>query len=124
MNVTEPASDELVSIEAVDAAREVIAGYVNRTPLLTSRTAARMVEGAHGVRLGDGRLYLKAENLQRTGSFKPRGMVNRVAALTAEERRRGIVTFSAGNAAQGYAYAGAALGVPVTVVMPAAANPT
>jgi threonine dehydratase len=51
-------------------------------------------------------------------------MTARVATLTPAERARGIITFSAGNAAQGYAYAGAALGVPVTVVMPAAANPT
>jgi threonine dehydratase len=113
-----------VTTADIDGARELIAGKVNRTPLLTSRTAAVMVERAHGLRLGDGRLYLKAENLQRTGSFKPRGMTARVASLSDEDRRRGIVTFSAGNAAQGYAYAGAAVGVPVTVVMPAAANPT
>ena len=124
MDATRPHDEALVSIAEIDAARAVIAGKVNRTPLLTCRTVATMVEHAHGLRLGDGRLYLKAENLQRTGSFKPRGMVNRVASLTAEERARGIITFSAGNAAQGYAYAGAALGVPVTVVMPAAANPT
>jgi len=114
----------LVTLAEIEAARELVAGAINRTPLLTSRTAARMVGAAYGRRLGDDRLYLKAENLQRTGSFKARGMTARVASLTDAERRRGIITFSAGNAAQGYAYAGAAIGVPVTVVMPAAANPT
>jgi threonine dehydratase len=68
-------------------------------------------------------VHLKSEHLQKTGSFKPRGMTAKVAGLPDEVRRRGIVTVSAGNAAQGYAYAGAAVGVPVTVVMPAGANP-
>ena len=108
-------------LAAVLAASEVIAGRVHRTPLLSSVAAAGVVERASGARVGDGRLYLKAEHLQKTGSFKPRGMTARVAALSPEERRHGIITVSAGNAAQGYAFAGAALGVPVTVVMPAAA---
>ena len=112
---------ELVDLRAIESAREVIAGRVHRTPLLSSAAAAATIRQATGVRLADDRLYLKAEHLQKTGSFKPRGMTARVAALNAAERERGIVTVSAGNAAQGYAYAGAALGVPVTVVMPAAA---
>ncbi|HEY2916906.1 MAG TPA: threonine/serine dehydratase [Candidatus Limnocylindrales bacterium] len=124
MDVTADSASQLVSLADIEAARSIIAGAINRTPLLTSRTAARLLQAAHGLRIADGRLYLKAEHLQRTGSFKPRGMTARVAALTEEQRRRGIITFSAGNAAQGYAYAGSALGVPVTVVMPAAANPT
>lgn len=113
--------DPLVDLRAIRAVREVIAGRVHRTPLLSSAAAAAAAGRATGVRIGDDRLYLKAEHLQKTGSFKPRGMTARVAALSADERRRGIITVSAGNAAQGYAYAGAALGVPVTVVMPAAA---
>jgi threonine dehydratase len=115
------AEPELVDLPAIEAAREVIAGRVHRTPLLSSAAAAATVREAIGIRLADERLHLKAEHLQKTGSFKPRGMMNRVAALSAAERLRGIITVSAGNAAQGYAYAGAALGVPVTVVMPAAA---
>ena len=115
---------DLVTLAQVDAAREVITGRVHRTPLLSSAAAADQVTRATGSRLAGDRLFLKAEHLQKTGSFKPRGMTARVAALTADERARGIVTVSAGNAAQGYAYAGAALGVPVTVVMPAAANPS
>jgi threonine dehydratase len=115
------ATQGLVDLQAIEAAREVIAGRVHRTPLLSSAAAAAVIRRATGIRVGDGRLYLKAEHLQKTGSFKPRGMTARVAALSPAERARGIITVSAGNAAQGYAYAGAALGVPVTVVMPAAA---
>ena len=116
--------DPVVTLAQIEAARGVIADAVHRTPLLSSSTAARVVEAATGVRIGDGRVYLKAEHLQKTGSFKPRGMVNKVASLSEAERRPGIISFSAGNAAQGYAYAGAALGVPVTVVMPAHAVPS
>jgi threonine dehydratase len=115
------ATPDLVDLRAIEAARDVIAGRVHRTPLLSSTAAAAVTARAMGVRLGDDRLYLKAEHLQKTGSFKPRGMTARVAALSPAERRRGIITVSAGNAAQGYAFAGAAFGVPVTVVMPAAA---
>jgi threonine dehydratase len=116
--------DRLVTLVQIEAAREVIARAVHRTPLLSSSTAARVVEAATGVRIGDGRVYLKAEHLQKTGSFKPRGMVTKLVSLTDAERRPGIISFSAGNAAQGYAYAGATLGVPVTVVMPEHAVPS
>ena len=115
--------DHWVQLAEIQAARGRIASSIHRTPMLSSATAAGVVQSATGASVGDGRVYLKAEHLQKTGSFKPRGMTNRVASLSAANRERGIITFSAGNAAQGYAYAGAALGVPVTVVMPAAANP-
>jgi threonine dehydratase len=75
------------------------------------------------VSIADGRVYLKAEHLQKTGSFKARATSNRVAVLTPEEARRGIVTVSAGNAAQAYAWAGRDRGVPVTVVMTSSAAP-
>ncbi len=114
--------DRLVTIDQILAARAALAGQVHRTPLLSSSTAARMIEQTTGVRLGDDRLYLKAEHLQKTGSFKVRGALNRLAALTAEERARGVMTVSAGNAAQAYAWAGARTGIHTTVVMPAAAN--
>jgi threonine dehydratase len=117
-------ADWIVGQDRIAIARELIAGKVHRTPMLSSATAAAVVEARTGIRVADGRIYLKAEHLQKTGSFKPRGMTAKVATLSSAERERGIITFSAGNAAQGYAYAGAALGVPVTVVMPAAANPT
>ncbi|MEO7664882.1 MAG: pyridoxal-phosphate dependent enzyme [Candidatus Limnocylindrales bacterium] len=112
-----------VTIADILAAREVIAGRVHRTPLLSSAAAAAAIERSTGVAIADGRLYVKGEHLQKTGSFKARGMTARVAGLTPPECERGIITVSAGNAAQGYAFAGAAFGVPVTVVMPAAANP-
>ena len=71
---------------------------------------------------GEPRLFLKAEHLQLTGSFKPRGAINRVLGLSAEERDRGLIAVSAGNHAQAVALAGAAAGVAVTVVMPAMAS--
>jgi threonine dehydratase len=117
------ATDMLVSLDRISAARERMAGAVNRTPMLSSATAARVVEAVTGRPVGDGRVYLKAEHLQKTGSYKPRGMVAKLTTLTPEERVRGIITFSAGNAAAGYAYAGMVLGIPVTVVMPVSANP-
>ena len=114
-------SDHLVPLDEFPAARERLAGRIARTPLLTSSTAARWAQAATGCRLGDDTLYLKAEHLQRTGSFKARGMTNRIATLSPEARARGAITLSAGNAGQAYAFAGRASGVAVTVVMPAGA---
>lgn len=105
-------------------AAATIAPHVHRTPMLSSATAARVVEAVTGVALADGRVHLKAEHLQRTGSFKPRGALAKLDALTPAERAGGIITVSAGNAAQGYAYAGRVNGIRVTVVMPAGANPS
>lgn len=105
-------------IERIERAREVINGRVHRTPLLSSTTAGRFVGRASGVAIGDDRIHLKAEHLQRTGSFKARGMTARVATLTPEEASRGIITMSAGNAAQAYAWAAADRGVSCVVVMP------
>ena len=64
------------------------------------------------------RIWLKFENLQFTSSFKERGALNRLKALSPEERRRGVIAMSAGNHAQGVAYHGKRLGIPVTIVMP------
>lgn len=87
--------------------------------LLSSATAARVAGHAAAIRLADDRLYIKAEHLQKTGSFKPRGMTARVLGLSAAERERGIITLSAGNAGQAYAYVGGTAGVRTTVVMQA-----
>jgi threonine dehydratase len=114
-------TERTVGLDEMRAARERIGGRVHRTPMLSSAAAAALVRDAHGLELADNRLYLKAEHLQKTGSFKARGLTNRVLTLEVEQRRRGIITVSAGNAAQAYAWAGASVGVPVTVVMPAAA---
>jgi len=96
-------------------ARSAIAGHILRTPLVTSRSL--------GERIG-AEAYLKLENLQRTGSFKVRGAVNAMSRLPPEAKRAGVVTMSAGNAAQAIAYAGRAQGVHVTVVMPEGAPRT
>src|SRR5205085_2318621 len=88
---------------------------VHRTPTFSSATLARAV--------GVERAYLKAELFQRTGSFKPRGVLNKLASLTPEERSRGVVTWSAGNHAQAVAYAAALEGVDCLVVMSSHANP-
>jgi threonine dehydratase len=92
---------------ALDAGT-VIGGRLHRTPLLSSDTLGR----AFG-----GRAYLKAELFQKTGSFKPRGMLAKLALLTAEEKARGVISISAGNAAQGLAWACAQAFVDCLVVM-------
>jgi threonine dehydratase len=117
----EAQSDHLVSTAEIEAARERLAGLVHRTPILSSSTAAAWIKAATGARVADGRLYLKPEHLQKTGSFKPRGMTNRIATLSPEAKAAGVITLSAGNAGQAYAWAGRAAGVAVTVTMPAGA---
>ncbi|HXG25414.1 MAG TPA: threonine/serine dehydratase [Candidatus Binatia bacterium] len=109
---------ELVSLQRIHAARERVEGRVHRTPILVSATAARVIEAATGVRIADGRLYAKAEHLQKTGSFKPRAALAKLTSLSPQEREAGAITLSAGNAAQAYAWAGREEGVAVTVVMP------
>lgn len=99
----------LPTYDDVLAAAERIAGAAHRTPVLTSRTA-NLRSGAE--------LYFKAENLQRMGAFKFRGGYNAISALTPEQKRAGVVTFSSGNHAQAIAYAGKLLGVPATILMP------
>ena len=110
--------DHVVSLDEIAAAREVVVDRVHRTPMLSSATAARILLETTGRRVAGDTVHVKAEHLQVTGSFKPRGMVNKVASLTAAERERGIITLSAGNAAQAYAWAGRDAGVHVTVTMP------
>src|SRR5881397_205199 len=90
--------DTTVSLDAVLAARETIGGRLHRTPIFTSATLSELT-GAH--------VHLKAELFQRTGSFKPRGVLNKLAALTDEEKARGVISISAGNHAQALAYASA-----------------
>ena len=92
--------------EGVEAAASRIAGEVTRTPLLPLEIAG-------------GRLWAKAECLQRGGSFKLRGATNRLLQLSADERARGVVAFSSGNHAQGVALAAKKLGISATIVMPA-----
>ena len=102
----------LPSVTDVWRAQEVIRPHVYHTPLLPSRTLGAM-SGA--------KVYLKAENLQRSGAYKLRGATYKLSRLTPEERARGVIAASAGNHAQGVAIAASALGVPCTIVMPTAA---
>lgn len=110
-----------ITLERIRATRELVGPRVHHTPLLASSTAARVIRSATGVGIADDRLYLKAENFQKTGSFKPRAALARIASLAPDEGARGAITISAGNAGQAYAWAGREAGVPVTVVMPAGA---
>src|SRR5512135_3268317 len=98
-----------VTLEDVRAAAARIAGSVERTPLLESRTLSRLT-GA--------RVFLKFENLQFTASFKERGALNKLLTLSDAERARGVIAMSAGNHAQGVAYHAARLGVRAVIVMP------
>src|ERR671911_2776729 len=88
----------------VERAAEVIRGRLHRTPLLSCRT------------LGDD-VFLKAELLQRTGSFKPRGVLTKLASLTPEEKKRGVIAASAGNHAAALAFGAALAGTTALVVM-------
>jgi threonine dehydratase len=114
-------ADTPVTLAAIRETRGRLVDRIHRTPMLSSATAAWFVEHATGVAPADGRLYLKAEHLQKTGSFKVRAALARISSLSADERSRGAITISAGNAGQAYAWAGAQAGVPVTVVMPVGA---
>jgi threonine dehydratase len=93
----------------VDAAAERLAGVALRTPLISSPVLDALTGG---------RVFLKAETLQRTGSFKFRGAYNKLSSLAPSRREQGVVAFSSGNHAQGVAAAAKLLGMPATIVMP------
>jgi threonine dehydratase len=95
--------------------RKRISPHLHRTPVWPSATLSRLT-GCE--------VFLKAELFQKTGSYKPRGMLWSLMSMSPEQRARGVITFSAGNAAQGLAYAGRIVGAQATVVMPATASPT
>ena len=100
----------LPTFEDVEAAAGRLAGIARRTPLLA---------GTPLDELTGGRVLLKVESLQRTGSFKFRGAYNRLVQLDPDERAAGVVAFSSGNHGQGVACAAALLGIRATIVMPA-----
>jgi threonine dehydratase len=100
---------EQVGLADIVAARELLEGVTVTTPMEESRWLSALVGG---------RVSLKCENLQRTGSFKARGAYVRIFRLSAEEREHGVVAASAGNHAQGVALAATTLGIPSTVFMP------
>src|ERR687887_151041 len=108
------ATTPLLSLDDVSRARERIAGRLHRTPLLSSRTLSERV-GAE--------VSFKAELFQRTGSFKPRGVLNKLSTLSEDEKQRGVISISAGNHAQALAYAAAVEGIDALVVMWETASP-
>jgi threonine dehydratase len=103
----------LVPLDRIVAARGVIRGRLHETPTVTSAFLSDRI----GVSV-----YLKLELFQKTGSFKPRGVLNRLASLSEAERQRGLITLSAGNHAQAVAWAARQYGVRATVVMPTRAT--
>jgi threonine dehydratase len=98
-----------VQLSDITSARELLEGVIVDTPMEHSRALGRMIGAT---------VHLKAENLQRAGSFKVRGAYVRMARLTDEEKSRGVVAASAGNHAQGVALAAKKLGVEATIFMP------
>jgi threonine dehydratase len=104
----------MLDLSMIRAARERIADRLHVTPTVSSRRIGDMA----GVRL-----VLKCENLQKTGSFKPRGALNKLSQLDETARARGVVTVSAGNHAQALAWAARSVGIQATVVMPTVASP-
>ncbi|MFI6869827.1 threonine ammonia-lyase [Nocardia sp. NPDC050406] len=107
------AAMDLVSLERIEAAAKLLSPVIRRTPVVSSRVLSE--------RTGT-EIRLKCENLQRTGSFKPRGAYNRIANLPEADRARGVVAASAGNHAQGVAWAATTLGIESTVFMPVGAS--
>ena len=105
------ATETALTLSDIEAARQRIAGHARVTPVYPSETLTRLI----------GRdVFLKAENLQRTGSFKVRGAVNRIALLSDEHRARGVVAASAGNHGQAVAWSAREEGTDATIFMPEA----
>jgi len=101
----------LLGLDDIERARARIGGRVHATPVMSSATV--------GDELGV-RLYLKAELFQKTGSFKPRGVFNKLLSMDPAGLSRGLVSLSAGNHAAALAYGATAVGARATIVMPAA----
>jgi threonine dehydratase len=109
-----PTTNSVISLDDVYRARERIGDRLHRTPMLSSATLSKQV-GAD--------VRFKAELLQRTGAFKPRGVLNKLATLTEDEKKRGVISISAGNHAQALAYASAVEDIDALVVMWQTASP-
>ena len=99
----------MVTIAEVRAAAQCLAGHVLRTPTLRAAQLSAMT-GAD--------VFVKYENMQATGSFKERGALCKLMALSQEQKERGVIAMSAGNHAQAVAFHAARLGIPATIVMP------
>jgi threonine dehydratase len=112
--LTEKLDDGRGMFDRIAAARERLRGHAHRTPILTSR-AVNQLTGAE--------VFFKCENLQRAGAFKFRGAYNAISQLAAEQRQKGVVTFSSGNHGQAVALACQLLGARAVVVMPRDVSP-
>jgi threonine ammonia-lyase medium form len=102
-------TDSLITLADIRAALPLVRANLHGTPLLSS-SSLNQITGVD--------LRFKAEMFQKTGSFKPRGILHKINSLSDDERQRGVISISAGNAAQAVAFAAAKLGIPATVVMP------
>jgi len=103
----------LVTLAEISNAQSVIAGRLHRTPTVTSRYLSTLAKSP---------VSLKLELFQKTGSFKPRGVLNALSTLDQDARARGVISLSAGNHAQALAWGASALGVRSTIVMPRTAQ--
>ncbi|TGE36946.1 threonine ammonia-lyase [Desulfosporosinus fructosivorans] len=103
---------ENLTLMNVQEAQANIGSYIQRTPLDHSQTYSKMTNSE---------IYLKLENMQKTGSFKVRGAANKISKLTSLEKKYGVIASSAGNHAQGVALAASRGGIPATIVMPESA---
>src|SRR5262245_5254235 len=99
----------MVTLEDIRRAATRLAPVIHHTPVLRSRALDAMAGAT---------LHFKAENLQRAGAFKIRGAYNKIVQLPEAERRRGVISYSSGNHAQGVALAASLLGAPSTIVVP------
>ena len=100
------------TLEDILKANETIKDSLKRTPVVECPTLRELTGNS---------VFFKLENLQKTGSFKLRGALNKIASLSAEEKAAGVIASSAGNHAQGVALGAAAAGIKATIVMPATA---
>ena len=99
----------MLTLEQFKAARATLQGVIRTTSLIHSPALSKACGN---------QVYLKPENMQVTGAYKIRGAYYKISTLSEEEKARGLITASAGNHAQGLAYAAQAAGVPATIVMP------
>lgn len=99
----------MITQNDINDARNVIQNRLHRTPILSASALGEIASV---------QLFLKCEQFQKTGSFKPRGALNKLAHLSKQERAQGLVSASAGNYAQGLSYAARAFGAHATIVMP------
>ena len=103
-----------VTFEDILKSQKIQKNVIRRTPLESSYSFSMMTGS---------KVYLKSECLQKTGSFKVRGAYAKIASLSKEEKKKGVIAASAGNHAQGVAYASALEKIPCTIVMPVTASP-